>query len=98
MPKRWYDKEATLSLAISMLKNASLDIQESTCELLTQKFNKMGIKKSSKFIVFKMFDKRWYDERESVYNVLETIRCCNATQRKKIALCIIDHLCEIAIV
>lgn len=98
MPKRWYDKESTMSLAISMLKNATLDIQESTCELLNKKFAEMGIKKSNKFIVFKMFDKRWYDERESIYNALETIRCCNASQRKKIAVYIIDHLCDVSII
>jgi len=95
MPKRWYDIEPTLSLAVSMLKNATEDKQDSTCELVNIKFQEMGIKQNEKFIVFKMFDKRWYDEKENIYNLLENIRCCDEETRKKIALCIIDHLCNL---
>ena len=95
MPKRWYDTEPTISLAISMLKNATSDKQDSVCELVKIKFEEMGISKTEKFIVFKMFDKRWYDEKENLYNVLETLRCCDEEIRRKIALCIIDHLCNL---
>ena len=71
MPKRWYDTEPTLSLAVSMLKNATVDKQNSVCELIKNKFQEMGIKPTEKFIVFKIFDKRWYDEKENLYNLLE---------------------------
>ncbi len=95
MPKRWYDTEPTLSLAISMLKNASEDKQDSVCELVQKKFDEMNIKPNEKFVVFRIFDKRWYDEKENLYNLLETLRCCNAENRRAIALCIIDHLCNL---
>ena len=95
MPKRWYDIESTLSLAISMLKNATEDKQNSVCELVKNKFNELGIVKTDKFVVFKVFDKRWYDEKEEIYNLLETLRCCDEETRRKIALIIIDHLCNL---
>ena len=95
MPKRWYDTEPTLSLAISMLKNANEEKQDSVCALLKAKFKEMGIKQNDKFIVFKMFDKRWYDEKENIYNILETLRCCDEETRRKVSLCIIDHLCHL---
>lgn len=96
MPKRWYDTEATLSLAVSMLKNATPDMQDSVCKLMDIKFKEMDIQKSDKFIVFKVFDKRWYDEKENVYNLLETIRNCTKPIQRKLAVCIIDHICAIA--
>jgi len=95
MQKRWYDTESTISLAISMLRNSTPDLQDSTCQLLEKKFEEMGIKKSEKFIVFKVFDKRWYDEKENIYNALETIRCCDGETRRKLAVCIIEHLCDL---
>ena len=95
MSKRWYDSETTLSLAISMLKNATPDMQDSVCEFVTKLFEKKDIKPSDKFIVFKMFDKRWYDEKENLYVVLETLRCCTDSERREIALSIINHLCNI---
>ena len=95
MPKRWYDTEPTLSLAVSMLKNATEEKQDSVCELMKIKFAELGIKPVQKFLVFKMFDKRWYDEKENLYNLLENIRCCEEADRRKIALIIIDHLCNL---
>ena len=95
MPKRWYDTEPTLSLAVSMLKNATSDIQDSVCSLMDMKLNELNISRTEKFIVFKVFDKRWYDEKENVYNLLETIRNCDEEVRRKLAVCIIDHICNI---
>ena len=95
MPKRWYDTEATLSLAVSMLKNATSDIQDSVCKLMDVKFKEMNIEKNEKFIMFKVFDRRWYDEKENVYNLLETIRICDGEIQRKLAICIIDHICAI---
>ena len=95
MPKRWYDSEATISLAVSMLKNATPDMQDSVCNLMEQKFKEMDIQKNDKFIMFKVFDKRWYDEKENIYNLLETLRNCSAADKRKCAACIIDHLCKI---
>ena len=95
MPKRWYDSEATMSLAVSMLKNATSDMQDSVCNLMEQKFTEMNIQRNEKFIMFKVFDKRWYDEKENIYNLLETIRLCSAVDKRKCAACIIDHLCKI---
>ena len=95
MPKRWYDSEATLSLAVSMLKNATPDIQDSVCLLMDKKFEDFSISRTEKFIVFKVFDKRWYDEKENVYNLLETIRNCDEQMQRKLAVCIIDHICNI---
>ena len=95
MSKRWYDSETTVSLAVSMLKNAAPDIQDSVCEFVTELFKKKDIKTNDKFIVFKMFDKRWYDEKENLYNVLETLRCCSDSEKREISLSIINHLCNI---
>ena len=36
MPKRWYDIDSTLSLAVSMLKNASEENQDSVCKFINE--------------------------------------------------------------
>jgi len=95
MPKRWYDIDSTLSLAVSMLKNASEENQDSVCKFINEKFEELNIQKQDKFIAFKFFNKRWYDERENVYNLLENLRCCNDEDRRTLALAIINHLCDI---
>ena len=78
-----------------MLKNATSDIQDSVCSLMDMKFEELKISRTEKFIVFKVFDQRWYDEKENVYNLLETIRNCDDEVRRKLAVCIIDHICNI---
>jgi len=95
MPKRWYDENPTVSLAISMLKNATEDNQDSVCEYINKKFKDIIGVKSEKFVLFKTFNKRWYDSRESVYNLLEDMRCCSDETKREIAIAIIDHLCNI---
>ena len=95
MPKRWYDTDPTLSLAVSMLKNADDEKQNSVCEVTQNKIKEMGIKTGDKFTVFKIFDKRWYDEKENLYNLLETIRCCDEDEKREIAIFIIDYLCNL---
>ena len=95
MPKRWYDTDPTLSLAISMLKNADDEKQNSVCEVTQNKIKELGINSDEKFVIFKIFDKRWYDEKENLYNLLETIRCCSEEDKRTIAIFIIDYLCNL---
>lgn len=97
MPKRWYDTDQTLSLALSMLKNASTEKQDAVCAIIAKKFEELNIQPTEKSMVFKIFDKRWYDERENLYNLLENIRCCSPQDRRQIALSIIDSLCNLVL-
>ncbi len=95
MQKRWYDTDSTMSLAISMLKNATEDKQNSVCKLIEKKAKELNINNTEKPILFKVFDKRWYDEKENVYNAMEIIRCSSVENKRILALAIIDHLCNL---
>ena len=91
--KRWYDEEATMSLAVSMLKS----INEEKKILITKEINEWLDKEQfpviKEFVLFKVFTSRWYDEDELLYNLLERIRCCEDIHKQDIAVKIIDTLC-----
>jgi hypothetical protein len=91
--KRWYDKEPTLSLAISLIKNSSTELQEQCAELIKLKAMDFGVElKSSLFGAFNYVWHRWYDEQEYLSEAIEYLKVADDDTRKQIAMEIISFL------
>lgn len=91
-PKRWYDIDPTVSLAVSLMKNSDESKQKECAAFIIKRLKELNVKKTSKFIVFKVFEKRWYDEIEEVYNALEYLRNANLKTQKEVSVEIINNL------
>ena len=93
MHRRWYDKEPTLSLAVSLLKNA--EKQEKTecakaiiefCKSLNIEFHRTQIENIGYTL------KRWHDKDKMLFDAIEYIRIAPAAIRKEISSRIINFL------
>jgi len=87
--KRWYDQDPTLSLAMSLLRNTSIDNQLHIADLLIENGTKLKIEFKSKY---KIFNRRWYDQEEKMSNAIEYLRLFPDEEQKKMAIQIIQFL------
>lgn len=91
--KRWYDKDSTVSLAISVLRDSNIKNQSKAALFLEEqgKLNKIKVKDFDLKEVFN-FKKRWYDSNEPLKNSLEYLRYAEPKIQKKMALALIEFL------
>lgn len=93
MNKRWYDKEPTLSLAISLLQNSSVEVKHGCADLIIELAMKNGvvipndIKNAIEYLL-----RRWYDRDEILSQAMEYLKNSTEQQRKEIALKVIEYL------
>lgn len=90
---RWYDKNPTVSLAISLLRNTAPNNQTLVAGLLLEKNKELNIVGAS--IQHLPFSKRWYDFDENLYLALEVLRHAPSTVQNDIAIEIINYLCTL---
>lgn len=93
MKNRWYDQDPTLSLAISLLRNANSDVRLKCADLIIAKAKEFKVVIQSN--ILEKFDftlRRWYDENPKLTEALEYLRYSNFSLRKKIALDVIEFL------
>ena len=91
--KRWYDKEPTLSLAVSLMKNSSLDVQLSCAELIVRMAQDYGVTLNTNlFGAFNYVLHRWYDSSEQISEAFDYLREADDETRKQIAFEIISYL------
>jgi len=89
--KRWYDQNPTVSLAISIFRNASRENQKLVANFLLENvFNNSKIKIHARKIP--LFNRRWYDHDENVYMAVEFIRLSSANAQNQVAVEIINYL------
>jgi hypothetical protein len=94
--KRWYDQDPTVSLAVSILRNASIQNQKLTAEFIIKKGEAYNISEvRSKSPNPGIFSRRWYDIEESVYKALEFLRVADPDVQKALAIATINYLCEL---
>ena len=91
---RWYDKDPTVSIAVSILRNTSTRNQKLVSELIIEK----GISHNIDIEIdshkkFGFFLRRWYDQDEKLYNALEYLRLAPLSLQKEFAIDIINYLC-----
>ena len=91
--KRWYDKEPTLSLAISLIKNSKEETQERCAEFIKNTAQDFGVVLNSHlFGAFYYVLHRWYDKSEILSEAFLYIKEADEETRKQIAIEIIAFL------
>lgn len=96
MKNRWYDKEPTLSLAVSLMKNESVNIQVACAQRITDRALDMGVTRTSNLLdAFNYVLHRWYDTDERIAEAFEYLKAASDDERKEIAIDIIDYLQKI---
>lgn len=93
MKQRWYDKDPTVSLAISLLKNTNEETKRLCAEEIIKEVEEKGIKLPTGLIsrINSTFQ-RWYDEDSSLSKAMEYLRLSPPELRKGIAIEIIELL------
>ena len=91
--KRWYDQEPTLSLAVSLIKNAKEDTQLKCADFIKEKAQDYGVVLNSNlFGAFNYVLHRWYDEKEPLIEAFGYLKEAEEETRKQIAIDIIAFL------
>lgn len=96
MRMRWYDRDQTVSLAISIIKNSNEKAQLRVAKLIVRKLNEFGVTKN--YTIFQRFEgfiKRWYDENDELFESFEALKAAPRKIQKEIALEIINFLHEL---
>lgn len=90
--QRWYDKDATVSLAMSFIRNLEPEQQTLVARRIAEKTQSLGIESSETRIVL---NRRWYDENEELSLAVESFRLASPEDQKAIAIDVIDFLTKI---
>lgn len=95
MNKRWYDKEPTLSLAVSLMKNESVNIQVACAKIITDMAQDKGIVRPNNLLDAFNYVLRWYDTDERINEAFDYLKAASDEDRKEIAIEIINYLQKI---
>ncbi len=96
MYKRWYDIDPTVSLAVSLMRNANIMTQYKCADLIVQKSKDNGIDLSDNILTdaFTYVLRRWYDTDQKIAEAFEYLKSLPAELQKDVALDIINLLQE----
>ena len=96
MYKRWYDVEPTVSLAVSLMRNANVMTQYKCADLIVAKSKENGIDVSDNIITdaFNYVLRRWYDTNQKIAEAFEYLKLMPEELQKETALDIINLLQE----
>lgn len=94
MQKRWYDLDPTVSLAVSLMKNANEDIQLKCADYVMRKAKNSGVKLSENAIneAFNYILRRWYDKDKRIQEAFEYLKAAPLNLQKEIAKELLDVL------
>lgn len=93
---RWYDVDPTLSLAISLLRNAQKEVQISAADFIIKNAEKRNIKISSNISrLLETFTRRWYDYHKTVSKAFQYLQNASENDQKEIAVELINYLYKI---
>lgn len=91
--KRWYDKEPTLSLAVSLIKNSNDTTQQKCAEFIKNRAQDYGITLKSNLLgAFNYVLNRWYDSSEQLAEAFDYLKDADGETRKQIAIEVIAFL------
>ena len=91
MHKRWYDVDPTVSLAVSLMRNANIMTQYECADLIIKISKENGIDLADAFTYVL---RRWYDTDQKIAEAFEYLKCLPIDVQKEAALQIINLLQE----
>ena len=96
MNKRWYDIDPTVSLAVSLVRNANIMAQYKCADLIVQKSKDNGIDQTENILTdaFNYVLRRWYDTDQKIAEAFEYLKLMPPELQKETALEIINLLQE----
>lgn len=94
MYKRWYDVDPTVSLAVSLMRNANLLVQYKCADLIVKSSKEHGIDLSENILTdaFSYVLRRWYDTDQKIAEAFEYLKLLPIEVQKEVALNIINLL------
>ncbi|MDD3437663.1 MAG: hypothetical protein PHC64_10980 [Candidatus Gastranaerophilales bacterium] len=94
MHKRWYDADPTVSLAISLIRNANQQTQVKCAEFIVDYAKQKGVTlKSNKLNdAFNYILRRWYDKDKTIAEAFEYFEASPFDIQKEISLDVINLL------
>lgn len=96
MNKRWYDIDPTVSLAVSLMRNANIMSQYKCADLIIKKSKDFGLDLSENIITdaFNYVLRRWYDTDQKIAESFEYLKLMPEDIQKETALELIKLLQE----
>lgn len=96
MHKRWYDIDPTVSLAVSLMRNASIMTQYDCADLIVTRSKENGVDLSDNILTdaFSYVLRRWYDTDQKIAESFEYLKSLPEDVQKEVALEIINLLQE----
>ena len=94
MNKRWYDVDPTVSLAVSLMRNANIMTQYKCADYIVNKSKENGIDLSENIITdaFNNVLRRWYDTDQKIAESFEYLKLLPQEIQKEVALDVINLL------
>lgn len=92
MKKRWYDTDATVSLAVSLISNSDDETKHLCAKEIIKIAKEHEVKLNSGLLRIVSTFKRWYDEDKYLCKAMEYFKASPLNLKKKIAVEIIELL------
>ena len=94
MNKRWYDIDPTVSLAVSLMRNANIMTQYKCAEYIVSKSKENGVDLSDNILTdaFNYVLRRWYDTDQKIAESFEYLKLLPIELQKEVALDVINLL------
>lgn len=94
MHKRWYDVDPTVSLAVSLMRNANIMIQYKCADIIVKKSKDNGLDLADNILTdaFTYVLRRWYDTDQKIAESFEYLKSLPLEMQKEVALEIINFL------
>lgn len=94
MHKRWYDIDPTVSLAVSLIRNANEPTQLKCADFIIEYATQRNVKLQSNTLndAFNYILKRWYDKDKKMSEAFEYFEVSSLDIQKEIALEVISLL------
>ena len=94
MYKRWYDVDPTVSLAVSLMRNANILTQYKCADLIIKTSKDNGIDLSDNILTdaFTYVLRRWYDTDQKIAESFEYLKLLPIDVQKSVSLDIINLL------
>ena len=96
MYKRWYDVDPTVSLAVSLMRNANIMTQYKCADLIVKKSKDNGVDLADNILAdaFSYVLRRWYDTDQKIAESFEYLKSLPDELQKEVALDLINLLQE----